>query len=255
MRSIFKVLIICLLSSSTSFAQNSLTADFDASLSSFTSKRVAYLDLSQSLQEKQISFKNTKDKLAEHEFYTLKNPHMTTDRSIIRYYSLFYNQVSGETQKSYNSNLYDLRFIYDTNKRSGEDLATDITYIQSIDYIWTLDESVKLTDNQQKEEFNRLYKELTVIISKYFGNKNGSDSFKTAQGAFTRFILGGRDTDGRELAEQQLTGETPPQLKKGTVWGKINKVERRIDGKFCLLSLIYNRDTKQYSISFNAKVR
>lgn len=258
MKAICTGLIVCFLSVGTVFAQNSLTADFDASLSSFASSRVGYLDLSKSFAEKQIPFKNTQEKPEEHRFYERALPQEATRYGSIKVsYILFYNRVFGGAQKSYNSHLYDFKFSYDTNKRRGEDLTTDINNIQSINYIWTLDESVKLTGGQQKKEFDKLYRDLADIISKYFGNKNGTVKFKVARNAFTRFELGGPLTDGSELSGQLLTDETAPKVEKGTVWGRINKDLESIDegSKVGLLSLIYSKDTKQYSISFNAKVR
>lgn len=258
MKSILTGLIICFLAVGTASAQNSLTADFDASLSSFTSGGVNYLNLSKSLEEKQITIKNSKEKPEELQFYRWLWPQVGMAYGPTTWdYSLFYNRVSGETQKSYDSNLYDFKFVYDTNKRRGDDLTTDISNIQSVNCIWTLDESVNLTGDRQKREFNKLYKDLSVIISKYFGNKNETGSFKVAQRAFTKFELGGRETDGSEISGQQVSGVTPPKLEKGTVWGKINEGAASIDegSKVSLLSLNYDKDRKQYFISFNAKVR
>lgn len=176
-------IIIFLFYPSLSFSQNNEHINvFESNIQNIALKNVHYIDLSKLLSQKGIEVTDSRNGVRSVDIETDAFPHIRGN-DIQKYdYTDFFNQVTGSQVLNSKSINVLFGFEYNTNKREGNDLTTNIDTIKYIKYTFTIiNDSIQLSNKQLKKEYKRIFNEMTEIIQKYYGNDFSTTTNKQSQ--------------------------------------------------------------------------
>lgn len=206
------LLILGIIASINSPAQNKAIEDFNTTFQNVILKRVAFTDYSKQLKSQGIVLKC--DSLISKAVYRNNCEHIQDCVNMVFDHNDFFYLIKCDKELKGNAEDLSVDLAFSTNKRTGNDLVSNIDTLSRVSFKWSMKDKAQENSYKSKKEMKVLFEQMTESIVKSLG----SSYSKSNKGK------------GKDLE-----------------WGYQNH-----NSRYSILSLHYDKSVKRYFITFRS---